>query len=125
MQLQHPSAGLLDLTPNPEAIKLQNVPKECQLSVCRFFPSSCHRFVHSFTFRDRIARFPAPHWMPLVPAALQFPLRFNFSSGVAEDFDRLVQLLDIERLFQNGNWTDLQNSVQHLAVGVAGDHDHI
>jgi len=22
---------------------------------------------------DRIARFSAPHWMPLVPAALQFP----------------------------------------------------
>jgi len=81
VQLQHPSAGLLDLTPNPEAIKLQNVPKECQLSVCRSFP---HLAIGSFTrslsdseavrqLPDRIARFPAPHWMPLAPAALQFP----------------------------------------------------
>ena len=38
---------------------------------------------------------------------LAISLRFNSSSGVAEDFDRLVQLLDLERLFQNGNWTDL------------------
>src|ERR1700731_1519658 len=38
-------------------------------------------------------------------------LRFNSSSGVAENFNRPVQLLDLERLFQNGNWTDLQDSV--------------
>jgi len=48
------------------------------------FPSSCHRFIGSFTrslsdseavrqLPDRIARFPVHHWMPLVPAALQFP----------------------------------------------------
>jgi hypothetical protein len=46
------------------------------------------------------------------------------ASGVTKDFHRLVQLLDFKRLFQNGHGTDLQNSVQHLAVGVAGDHDH-
>ena len=74
---------------------------------------------------DQIARFPASPLDALGSRYFEISLRFNSSSGVAEDFDRLVQLLDLKRLFQNGNWTDLQNSVQHLALGVTGDHDHI
>jgi len=50
----------------------------------RFAGSFPHLAIGSFTrslsdseairqLPNRIARFPAPHWMPLVPAALQFP----------------------------------------------------
>jgi hypothetical protein len=54
-----------------EATIPQNVLKVCQLSVCRCFPLiSSPEAVRQLP--DRIARFPAPHWMPW------FPLLCNF-----------------------------------------------
>ena len=56
---------------------------------------------------------------------LELELRFNSGSGVAEDFHCLVQLLDFKRLFQYCDGTDLQDSIQYLAIWVAGNNDDI
>jgi hypothetical protein len=44
---------------------------------------------------------------------------------VSEDFHGLIELLDLKRLFQNRDGTDLQDAVEHVAVRITGDHDNI
>jgi len=40
---------------------------------------------------------------------------------VAENFYRLLQLLGLERLFQNRDWSLRQNAIEHFAIGVTGN----
>src|SRR6266852_692915 len=42
---------------------------------------------------------------------------------VAENADGFFELLDLERLLQNGDRAFGQNAVEHRAVGVTGDDD--
>src|SRR5258707_12578383 len=46
-------------------------------------------------------------------------------TGVAEDFYRLIELLDLERLFQNRYRTNLENPVENFAIRIACDDDHV
>ena len=52
-------------------------------------------------------------------------LRFHPGRRVPKYLHGLVQLLDLKRLFQDGDGADLQDSVQDFAVGVTRDNDYI
>ncbi len=40
---------------------------------------------------------------------------------MAKDSYRLLQLLGLERLFQNRDWSLRQNAIEHFAIGVTGN----
>ena len=58
-------------------------------------------------------------------AAEKWGLRFNSSRRVTKNLHGLIQLLDLKRLFQHRDGTDLQDSVKDFAVGITRDNDYI
>src|SRR5260221_8143 len=51
--------------------------------------------------------------------------RLHFWTSMPEDFDRLVELLNFERLFQHRYWTDLQDAIENLAIGITRNNDYV
>ena len=46
-------------------------------------------------------------------------------AAVPENPNRLIELLNLQWLLQNRDWTDLKNPIEDLAVRVTRDHDHV
>ncbi len=42
-----------------------------------------------------------------------------------KDFDRLVELLNFERLFQYRYWTDLQDAIENFTIGITRNNDYV
>jgi hypothetical protein len=51
--------------------------------------------------------------------------RIHLGTAMSEDFDRLVKLFNLERLFQHGHRTDLQDPVKNFAIRVPGNNDYV